>query len=255
MFLQRALVTFTLGPLALYLIYLGGWFYFIPITAVLLLATYEYVHMFRRHNWHISLGIVGTAVFGLLVISQWFNPQYLAPALLIGMLAAMAYALFLYERKLSQTTLADWMTMTGGVLLIGWVGGHFFLLRRVESMPWQWTMLAMLSTWIADSGAYVVGKFLAGKFMGRHQLSPRLSPHKTVEGYFGGIFFGILLTLAIAKSLLLPLRLAFFIAIFASAISPLGDLGISMIKREIGVGRCCILFCYFGKLALFPFPY
>jgi phosphatidate cytidylyltransferase len=103
-------------------------------------------------------------------------------------------------------------------------------------------MLAMLSTWIADSGAYVVGKFLAGKILGRHKLSPRLSPNKTIEGYIGGIFFGILVTLAIAQYMSLPLYLAFFIALFASAVSPLGDLGISMIKREVGVKDSGMLF-------------
>ena len=223
MFLQRALITFTIGPLALYIIYLGGWFYFLPVAAILLLATYEYIHMFRLYRWHMSGWIVGTAVLSLLIISQWFDPRYLAPALLICLMIPMTYALILYERRQSQTSLADWMTMMGGILLLGWVGGHFFLLRRVESMPWQWTMLAMLSTWIADSGAYVVGKFLAGKIMGRHKLSPRLSPNKTVEGYLGGLFFGILLTLAIAKYLLLPFPPALLIAIFASAVSPLGD--------------------------------
>ncbi|MCB9422563.1 MAG: phosphatidate cytidylyltransferase [Ardenticatenaceae bacterium] len=242
MFLQRALITFTIGPLVLYLIYLGGWFYFIPVTAILLLATYEYVHLLRLHNWNLSLWIVGTAVLLLLVISQWFNQLYLAPALLIGSLAAMAYTLVLYERRQSQTSLADWMAMMSGILLVGWLGGHFFLLRRVETTPWQWTMLAMLSTWIADSGAYVVGKFLAGKILGRHKLSPRLSPNKTVEGYVGGIFFGVLLTLAIAKYLSLPLHLALFIALFASVLSPLGDLGISMIKREVGVKDSGTLF-------------
>lgn len=242
MFLQRALITFTVGPLALYLIYLGGWFYFVPITAVLLLAAYEYVQLFRRHNWHLSLWVVATAVLPLLIISQWFQPLYLAPALLIGSLVAMAYALVLYERRQSQTSLADWMAMMGGILLIGWIGGHFFLLRRVETSAWQWTMVAILSTWIADSGAYVVGKFLAGKILGRHKLSPRLSPNKTVEGYVGGIFFGILVTLAIAQYLSLPLYLAFLIALFASAVSPLGDLGISMIKREVGVKDSGMLF-------------
>jgi phosphatidate cytidylyltransferase len=242
MFLQRALITFTVGPLVLYLIYLGGWFYFIPVAAILLLATYEYVHMFRLHSWQLSLWIVGTAVFLLLIISQWFEPLYLAPALLISSIAAMTYALILYERRQSQTSLGDWMAMMGGILLLGWVGGHFFLLRRVETTPWQWTMLAMLSTWIADSGAYVVGKFLAGKIMGRHKLSPRLSPNKTVEGYLGGIFFGILVTLAIAQYLSLSLNLALFIALFASVVSPLGDLGISMIKREVGVKDSGTLF-------------
>ncbi|MCZ7670465.1 MAG: hypothetical protein M5U34_26595 [Chloroflexi bacterium] len=45
---KRALIALTLGPLALYLVYLGGWFYFLPITAVIILATYEYAHIMDK---------------------------------------------------------------------------------------------------------------------------------------------------------------------------------------------------------------
>jgi phosphatidate cytidylyltransferase len=242
MFLKRALITFTLGPLVLFLIYQGGWLYFVPVTALLLLATHEYVHLFRQLDLHRSLGVMGTAVLTLLVISQWFDLRFLAPALLIYLLVVMAYVFWLYERRLSQTTLFEWMVMTGGILIVGWLGSHFFLLRRVENMAWQWTMLAMISTWIADSGAYLVGKFLAGKILGKHHLSPRLSPNKTVEGYIGGIILGTSITLAVGNAFGLPILPTLVLGLFASAISPLGDLGISMIKRESGVKDSGVLF-------------
>ncbi|MCA9974093.1 MAG: phosphatidate cytidylyltransferase, partial [Anaerolineales bacterium] len=130
----------------------------------------------------------------------------------------------------------DWAAMMGGVILIGWIGSHFLRLRTLPVMPWQWTMLAMLSTWIADSGAYLVGKFIAGKILlGRHQLSPRLSPNKTIEGYIGGIVLGTLLTIAIANYLGLPLIPALVLGLIVSVVSPAGDLGISLLKREAGV--------------------
>ncbi len=242
MFLKRAIITFTLGPLALYLIYLGGWAYFIPITAVLLLAAHEYVHMFQLLGQKISLWLVMTAVLILLIIGQWFDPQYLSPVLALSFLAAMAYTLWAYEKNTSQTTLSDWMIMIGGILLTGWLGSHFFLLRRVPNMAWQWTMLAMLSTWLADSGAYVVGKFLAGSIIGKHHLSPRLSPNKTFEGYFGGIILGTLITAAIGRYMNFPLTAAIVLGLAASAVSPLGDLGVSMLKREAGVKDSGVLF-------------
>ncbi|MCP4425666.1 MAG: phosphatidate cytidylyltransferase [Chloroflexi bacterium] len=242
MFLKRALITFTMGPLVLFLIFKGGWYYFIPITAILLLAAHEYVHMFRLFKLNMSLGIMMTAVLALLIVSQWFSLDYLDPTLIVSLLAVLAYVLWLYERNLSQTTLFDWMAMTGGILLVGWLGGHFFLLRRVENMAWQWAMLAMIATWIADSGAYLVGKFLAGSVLGKHKLSPRLSPNKTVEGYFGGIILGTLITVAVANYLEIPLIPAMALGLFASSISPFGDLGISMIKREVGVKDSGVLF-------------
>ncbi len=66
-------------------------------------------------------------------------------------------------------------------------------------------------------------------------MSPRLSPKKTVEGYIGGIVFGTLIT-AIAAALigmdLLPVIILSFVI---SAITPAGDLGISLLKREAAV--------------------
>lgn len=235
-FLQRAAVSFTLGPLALYLIYLGGLPYFIPIAAILTAAAIEYAQIMRHMRLTLSLWVLLPAVGVQWLAAQWPELNLFVPALALGLFWVMGYALWLYERQLSQSVTADWMAMIGGVLLLGWLGGHFFRLRGLDSFAWQWTMLAMLTTWIADSAAYVVGKFLAGKFLlGRHQLSPRLSPNKTIEGYAGGVVFALVTAVILAPILKLPLALAVTLSLIIAAVSPLGDLGISLLKREAGV--------------------
>jgi len=128
-------------------------------------------------------------------------------------------------------------------MLMGWLGSYFFRLRGQElRMDWEWTMLAMLGTWIADSAAYVVGKFLAGNVLGKHSLSPRLSPNKTIEGYGGGIVLGTAFTVLLAYFLQLPLAPALILGLLISIVSPLGDLGISLLKRESGVKDSSTLF-------------
>jgi phosphatidate cytidylyltransferase len=125
------------------------------------------------------------------LLAQWPNQSLFAPVLLVSLFLVAAYALWQYERRASQTVPADWFALMAGLVLFGWVCGHFFRLRAMPEMAWQWTMLAMLSTWIADSGAYLVGRFMAGKvLLGKHALTPRLSPNKTVEGFFGGVVLG-----------------------------------------------------------------
>ena len=94
--------------------------------------------------------------------------------------------------------------------------------------------LVFVSTWVADSAAYVVGKFLAGNVLGKHKLSPRLSPNKTIEGYVGGIVLGSALTVLTAYLLQLPLEVALVLGLLISTLGPIGDLGISMLKREAG---------------------
>lgn len=229
---KRAVIALTLGPLALYLVYLGGWFFFVPITAVLLLATYEFTNMMRKIGANINLWILLPAVFMLLLSAQIPDWHLSGIITLISLLLIMGYALWLYEKQKSEIATLSWMTMMGGMILFGWIGSHFMLLRGIEVNAWQWTILALVSTWFADSGAYMVGRFMAGKVLGRHRLSPRLSPNKTVEGYIGGIILGTLLTVGTATLLQLDWLPALLIGLLASIISPLGDLGMSMIKRE-----------------------
>jgi len=236
MFLQRALVTLILGPLALVIIYFGGFLYFIPVATILLLATIEYARMMRLLQRSISLWILIPIVLIQWIVGQWSSLQVKVSPLVIGIFLAMVYALWLYERHKSNQVTADWMAMIGGVMLLGWLGSHFFLIRSLPQNAWQWTMLAMLGTWIADSGAYLVGKFLAGKIvLGRHPLSPRLSPNKTIEGYLGGVFFAVLVVGIVAYYIDFSLVAALILAILVSAVSPLGDLAISLLKREANV--------------------
>lgn len=236
MFLQRALITFTLGPLALYLIFLGGLFYFIPLAIILLLATLEYSHIVQNIGWHAPPFLLVPAVIVQWLLAQWLDPTLFGPLLLISLLIITAYALWQYEANDTQTVPANWFASLAGLILFGWVCGHFFRLRALPDMAWQWTMLAMLSTWIADSGAYLVGRFVAGTtIVGKHALSPRLSPNKTVEGFVGGIILGTLFTVLIGSLLEIALLPALLLGLLVSTIGTVGDLGISLLKREAGV--------------------
>jgi phosphatidate cytidylyltransferase len=240
MLLRRALVVFTLGPLTLLLIYLGGWFYFLPFAALLAIATYEFTRLVDKMGWRSPLWLLLPITFAL-----WIAPEdvqtmlfgepltdfdLVSPLLLIGLLAAMIYALWLFERRQGENAPGSWMATVGAILLLGWLGSYFFRLRGLGESAAQWTMLAMLGTWIADSGAYVFGKSL-----GKHKLAPRLSPNKTVEGYVGGILAGTFFTALIAYFMDLPLAVAVALGLLVSVVSPAGDLGVSMLKRSVDV--------------------
>jgi len=236
MFLQRALITLTLGPLALYLIYLGGYFYIIPLCIILILATLEYSNLIQKIGWQSPPFLLIPVVVIQWVLAQWPNPKLVGPMLLISLLIILAYTLWQYEANNSQTVPANFVASIAGLILFGWLCSHFFRLRTLPEMAWQWTMLAILSTWIADSGAYLVGRFVAGKIvLGKHPLSPRLSPNKTVEGFLGGAFLGTLFTILIGQLLNIPLLPALLLGLLASIVGTLGDLGISLLKREAGL--------------------
>ena len=230
MFVQRALTTITIGPLALWLIYMGEWFYFVPLTLIVGLATLEYVNLMAALGWRLPLWLLLPAVLLQLIAGQWPALNLFAPALAVSILASTLYVLWLYERRVDHSVPGDWVALLAGILLLGWIGGHFFRLRGLGGMAMQWTMLAMISTWVADSAAYLIGSRY-----GRRKLAPRLSPNKSVEGYVAGIVLGTVITGALALFLQLPMGAAIFLGLLISVISPAGDLGISLLKREAGV--------------------
>ena len=89
-------------------------------------------------------------------------------------------------------------------------------------------------TFIGDSGAYFVGRA-----MGKHKMSPRTSPNKTVEGLIGGlitavlgmVIYGLLLRAFGIEGSLWKLALT---GLLAGCCAQLGDLAFSLIKREYG---------------------
>lgn len=50
-----------------------------------------------------------------------------------------------------------------------------------------------LGTWASDVGAYIFGMLF-----GKHKMNPRISPHKTWEGFFGGVIACMLVSLSFA---------------------------------------------------------
>jgi phosphatidate cytidylyltransferase len=81
-----------------------------------------------------------------------------------------------------------------------------------------------------------VGGFAAGVLLGRHPMAPSVSPKKSWEGFAGSAVFA-----AAGGAMVVPLLLdgtpvegaAIGLAVMAAA--TLGDLGESMIKRDLGI--------------------
>ncbi len=97
-------------------------------------------------------------------------------------------------------------------------------------------LLAVLLSFITDGAAY-----FGGVFLGRHRGVTKVSPKKSVEGYFfgfvGGVVFAVLYGLVIGAiegctPTLVPLGLCGLLGALATE---LGDLVFSFIKRQYGV--------------------
>jgi phosphatidate cytidylyltransferase len=87
-------------------------------------------------------------------------------------------------------------------------------------------------TFAADSAA-----MLAGVTVGRHKLSPRISPKKTWEGVAGGLIGGAIAALVvdITFDLEIASTIAIVLGVVMAVTGTLGDLAESAFKRYAGV--------------------
>lgn len=108
-------------------------------------------------------------------------------------------------------------------------------LRMMENGRYL-VLLPIISAFLTDSGAYFVGVFF-----GKHRGVTQVSPNKSLEGYVGGILAGALFMLLYAVALcnfagLDPVFPALAVyGLVGSAVTELGDLSFSLIKRQFGV--------------------
>ena len=94
-------------------------------------------------------------------------------------------------------------------------------------------LFLFLLVWIADSAAYFVGRR-----WGHAKLAPVLSPGKTLAGVYGALVSaglgGILLSFLFSASIA-QILLCAFLCVVTVAISIVGDLYESLLKRRRGV--------------------
>ncbi|WP_079054407.1 phosphatidate cytidylyltransferase [Streptomyces graminilatus] len=96
----------------------------------------------------------------------------------------------------------------------------------------QRVLTFLLLTVVSDTGAYAIG----WRF-GKHKLAPRISPGKTREGLFGAVAFAM-----VAGALLMEFVIddgtwwqGLLLGLAVAVSATLGDLGESMIKRDLGI--------------------
>lgn len=208
----------------------------LPIAAVevilgmlLLAAAWEWSRFLKVHGRVARAGYV--ALMAVLLLLATGLRDYGDSILLAGLtwwLGAFAWTFF-YPTHIPAVV--SWL---GGVLVL--VPMYIALVALLDSSPWL-LMFTLLIVWAADSGAY-----FAGKLFGRTKLAPAISPGKTWEGVLGGLVTVSLLAVAVGtyRELALAAFVPFCLAV--ACLSVVGDLTVSMFKRDVGVKDSGTLF-------------
>ncbi|MGQ0604625.1 MAG: phosphatidate cytidylyltransferase [Anaerolineales bacterium] len=233
---DRLAVTIPLIPLSVWIIVLGGPVFNLAVIAAFVLAAREYVRMFRvsGHRPARLLLLIGAP---LLVAVRAFPVVEFGVVFVLVIVAALAWHLVDYERG-AQSSATDFVITLAGIFYLGWLGSYFVAVRALPTDGFWWTAVLVGAVWLVDSVAYIFGRAF-----GRHPLAPRLSPKKTWEGFAGGVLGGaagsallaVVWHLGAGPQSLVNWPTGALLGALTGLVGPLGDLGISMLKRETGV--------------------
>lgn len=119
---------------------------------------------------------------------------------------------------------------------LAWGGGILVLVPAYLALDWLYVLsptlllFMLVIVWAADIGAY-----FAGRTFGRVKLAPLISPGKTWEGVGGGV--AAVAAVAAAAGLFLDASVQVLVpfCIGIALASIIGDLTVSMFKRNVGL--------------------
>ncbi|MCD7736412.1 MAG: phosphatidate cytidylyltransferase [Lachnospiraceae bacterium] len=234
MFRTRLISGIVLVAIALVVIITGG-----PVLAATLLVISqvglnELYRALKIEDQGISplavAGYLGSTVYYLLVFLDL--TAYTVTVTLAVLILMMAVYVFTYPRyRIEQVSGAFFGFVYVAVMLSAIYG-----LRTMEDGVYL-VWLIFLASWGSDTCAYCVGMLI-----GKHKMTPRLSPKKTVEGAVGGVagaaILGAVYACAVSGHLNGQANHAVVFAVICAVgalISMVGDLAASAIKRDHGI--------------------
>jgi phosphatidate cytidylyltransferase len=232
--MKRVITAAVLVPLVLLLLLKGSFLLLVAAAALVAeLAAWEYISIADSHGSRLPRALL-LLVIAILFAATFLSPSLILPAIGLGSLFLLIACSFHspLERVLSDTAFSVFGLLYCGLTLA--------TLPLVWVQPDGPSMIVFLVcvVWTGDTAALYIGRNL-----GRHKLSPRLSPNKTWEGSAGSLTGSLLIawalvafgrssaTLHFAGPLVRWLALAAVLNIFAQV----GDLAESAIKRGAGV--------------------
>lgn len=207
----------------------------IVFAALLAVAAWEWSSLMSLTRPVGRAVLVGAAMLVFLVCwcPSWRAPigAILLPLALVGWAIAIAL-LVRFPRSWDLSTASPLAGASLGLLLLA---APFTALVELHAQPRGPLLVLFLFVliWAADTGAY-----FAGRAWGRNKLAVQVSPGKSREGAYGGVVLALLVAglggwmLGFSGLGLLALIL---LGAITAAVSIVGDLTISMFKRQAGV--------------------
>jgi phosphatidate cytidylyltransferase len=219
----RVLIALPLIAIALFIVLSGGLVFAAGLVILGVIALSELYTLMARVRPVNVAGIL--ALIGLIGAAHWGEPKNVL-MVLVAAFPVVFWLSFLRPRR-ANVSWAIAATLFG-VLWIGLAMVHAIFLR---DLPHGDGLLidVLVATFVGDTAAY-----FGGRFYGRRQLAPSISPNKTVEGLIAGMlgttvafwFAGLYQDWLTGPHALL---IGFLLGLAA----PVGDLFESLLKRDL----------------------
>lgn len=213
-------------PAVLYIIWLGGKPYNIMITALAGVLAVEWGRVVTNKtmdgaNIWLMMTMVMTAALGALYGLQ--------QGLVMGLVSGLGLLLFAKPHATHRTRDSFWLALGSF-----WVAAASLSMIWVRSVPEEALNLTLWMigvVWATDTCAYFIGSW-----MGCRPLMPKISPHKTREGFVGGVWGAVIFSLFFAgMGSVKNMEMLLVMTILTSVMAQFGDLVESAFKRKFGV--------------------
>lgn len=210
------------------------WAFMALVAALVVVALIELAAAFRVAGRRVPRA--GAALGGLIIVAG--AALWGAEGALLGLFAGSALLVLwrLIEGLVPawevppKTLVRDVFSGLFSLVYVGFLASMAVLLVQAPRGEW-WVFALVLVVVSVDIGAYA-----AGVTLGKHKMTPRISPNKTWEGFAGAAVMAIVAGVAIS---LLALQQPWWVGIVLGVVVLLtatgGDLTESLIKRNLGV--------------------
>ena len=208
----------------------------VAMAGVVALAAYEVLRAIGGVR-HKILYIITSAAAAMIPLGYHFGRGEMAVrgAVILVLVAVFFTAVRYFDCGEQTVPYEQVMVCLFSGVLVPWCLAALVQLRAMENGRFL-VLLPVICASLTDVGAYFIGMLF-----GKHRGVTRVSPNKSIEGYIGGIAVGCIIMMLYALVLnrfggmeLSFLRMALY-GLVGSAVTELGDLSFSLIKRQCGV--------------------
>ncbi|MDR0817871.1 MAG: phosphatidate cytidylyltransferase, partial [Clostridiales Family XIII bacterium] len=183
-----------------------------------------------------SFTVACVSIVLLYAITVVINADYFISPILLWMFVTVTLCLLMTFSE--KRTLKDAFVTLSGLFYVAFFLFHLYLIAYywhsdgiVQGFAYNFAWLVVITAFGSDIFAYFTGVLI-----GRHKLAPVLSPKKTIEGSIGGIAGSTLLCGVFGWFVMNEIFVhCLIIGAIGGALSQVGDLAASAIKRKLGI--------------------